>query len=126
MAHKIDWTTLYIEATPLSDIVSCAANTLTTIQTLTLPAGKWRICWMVRGFYSTSSVATISYGHLYKGSTELQSIAINAISDGAARFQIVGSYSETISASKTYTSRVTPPAAGTVSPTSYLYALRVG
>lgn len=129
-ADKIDWNAFYVSADTLSSDESYTANTNTDVQTITLPAGKWRINWAVRGFFSATANTTAT-ASLYQGSTSIQSvkanIAASTSTDSTARFLIHNSYEITLAASATIKTVVSSATAGTVSAgSSYLYAMRVG
>ena len=129
-ADKIDYATFYVRADTLSSDMSYTANTNTDVQTITLPAGKWRINWAVRGFYSSTTLTTAT-AYLYQDSSSIQSIKTNVPAstntESTARFIIHNSYEITLSVSATIKTVVFSANAGTVSAeSSYLYAMRVG
>lgn len=125
-SDKIDWTTLYKSATPLSATLPIQANTETDVQRLALPAGKWRVFWAVRGYGDTSRVDMI-YAGLKVDGDKVQNIVVNAASNGIARPYISCSYELNTTGLKTVKTYITMPMAGNVSAeTSYLFALRVG
>ena len=120
---KLDYSALYISATPLAGNKSTNANTKTEIQSLTLPAGKWRVTYLIRGFYSGSNPLVDSF--LNDGSSDLIELAINAGFSGSdARFEVIATKEITLSGTKTLKSMITTPSAATVSPTSDLFAFR--
>lgn len=125
-SDKIDWTTLYKSATPLSATLPIQANTETDVQRLNLPAGKWRIFWAVRGYGDISRVDMI-YAGLKVDGDKVQSLAVNAATNGIARPYISCSYELNTTGLNTVKTYITMPMAGNVSvETTYLFALRVG
>lgn len=123
---KIDWATLYKSATPLSALLPVNANTETTVQTFTLPAGKWRIFWAVRG-YGDYTQADIVFAGLKSNGNNVQRIGENIATTGALRPNIASSYEANITSSTTFSTFVTMPMSGYISvETTYLFALRVG
>ena len=123
---KINWTTLYKSATPLSATLPIQANTETDVQRLNLPAGKWRIFWAVRGYGDSSRVEMI-YAGLKVDGDKVQNLAVNAAANGAVRPYISCSYELNTTGLKTVKTYITMPMAGNVSvETTYLFALRVG
>lgn len=120
----------YREAALPSGNINLPANTLTQVQTLTLPAGVWRICYMIRGYYSGNPAIVETF--LYdENNTSILDVAINApVAYGTtdARWQAVGSPVVSVaSGTKTYKTMVRCSIAGTISGTrGYLYAFRVG
>ena len=125
-SDKVDWTTLYKSATPLSATLPVNANTETTVQSFTLPAGKWRIFWAVRG-YGDLSQNDIVYAGLKANGNNVQNIGENIATTGTLRPNIASSYEANVTSSTTFSTFTTMPMAGNVSvePT-YLFALRVG
>lgn len=125
-SSKIDWTSLYKSATPLSSTLPVNANTETSVQSFTLPAGKWRVFWAVRSYGDTSRVDMI-YAGLKVDGDNVQNIVVNAATNGVARPYISCSYELNTTGSKTVETYITMPMAGNVSAeTTYLFALRVG
>lgn len=123
---KIDWATLYKSATQLSATMPINANTETDIQSFTLPAGKWRIFWAVRGYGDTSRVDMI-YAGLKVDDDNVQNLVVNAATNGVARPYISCSYELNTTGLKTVKTYIKMPMAGNVSAeTTYLFALRVG
>lgn len=125
-SDKIDWTTLYKSATPLSATLTIQANTETDVQRLNLPAGKWRIFWAVRGYGDSSQVDMI-YAGLKVDGDKVQNLVANAATNGIARPYISCSYELNTTGLKTVKTYIMMPMAGNVSvETTYLFALRVG
>ena len=126
-SDKIDWATLYKSATPLSATLSVQANTETDVQSLTLPAGKWRVFWAVRSYGASAQNDTI-YAGLKVDGDKVQNLAANdAVSGGTLRPYISCSYEANITATSTVSTYVTMAMQGNVSvETTYLFALRVG
>lgn len=123
---KIDFTTLYKSATPLSATLPIQANTETDVQRLNLPAGKWRIFWAIRGYGDLSQVGVISAGLKVDGD-KVQSLAVNDATTGILRPYISCSYGLNTTGLKTVKTYISMPMAGNVSvETTYLFALRVG
>lgn len=116
----------YRDAETPAGNITLPANTITTVQSMILPAGVWRICYMVRGFYTGNPLLVESY--LYEGNTQVFDLAANAPTIGTdARWQIVASVKVAPSANTTYTTRVRCSVAGTISGgRCYMYAFRVG
>lgn len=127
-SDKIDWTTLYKSATPLSATLPINANTETDLQRFNLPAGKWRIFWAVRGYGGENAQTSMIYAGLIVDGNKVQSIAVNAVAVGGIwRPNISSSYELDITGLKTVKTYITMPMAGNVSTdTTYLFALRVG
>lgn len=127
-SDKIDWTTLYKSATPLSATLPVNANTETTVQSFTLPAGKWRIFWAVRGYGGKSAQNDMIHAGLEANGNKVQNLAVNAAEVvGTWRPYISCSYEANITSSTTFSTYITMPMAGNVSvETTYLFALRVG
>ena len=125
---KIDWTTLYKSATPLSATLPVNANTETYVQRFNLPAGKWRIFWAVRGYGGENAQTNMIYVGLIVDGNKVQSIAENIASVGGIwRPNISSSYELDTTGLKTVKTYITMPMAGNVSTdTTYLFALRVG
>lgn len=125
---KIDWTTLYKAANPLSATLPVNANTETTVQSFTLPAGKWRIFWAVRGYGGENAQIDMIYAGLKANGDKVQSLAVNAVATGGIwRPYISCSYEANITSSTTFSTYITMPMAGNISAeTTYLFALRVG
>ena len=120
----------YREATLPSGNISLPANTLTQVQTLTLPVGIWRICYMIRGYYSGNSVL-VETQLLDENNTLVLDMAVNApVPTGStdARWQAVASPVVSIeSGTKTYKTMARCAIAGTISGSrGYLYAFRIG
>lgn len=125
-SNKIDWTTLYESATPLSATLPIQANTETDVQRFNLPAGKWRIFWTVRGYGDSTQVDMI-YAGLKANGDKVQNLVVNAATNGIARPYISCSYEANITSSTTFSTYIIMPMAGNVSAeTTYLFALRVG
>ena len=127
-SDKINWTTLYKSATPLSATLPAKANTETTVQSFTLPAGKWRVFWAVRSYGGENAKTTTIFGGLKVNGVKVQNIAINdSAPDGIWRPYISCSYEANITSSTTFSTYITMPMEGSISvePT-YLFALRVG
>ena len=127
-SDKIDWTTLYKSATPLSATLPINANTETTVQSFTLPAGKWRIFWSVRGYGGENAQTDMIYAGLKANGNKVQNLAVNAVAIGGIwRPYISCSYEANITSSTTFSTYITMPMAGNISAeTTYLFALRVG
>ncbi len=122
---KLDFTTLYKSASVLGSDLSVTANTKTAVQTLILPVGKWRIIYLVRGFYQGNDPFVDSF--LNNGSSDIVELAINAGMSGTdARYEVLGSAEVDINAQTTYKSMIKTPVASTVSKTSFLFAFRIG
>lgn len=125
-SYKVDFSTLYKSATPLSATLPINADTETTVQSFALPAGKWRVFWAVRGYGDTSRVEMI-YAGLKVDGDKVQSLVVNAATNGVARPYISCSYEANITATSTFSTYVMMPMAGNISAeTTYLFALRVG
>lgn len=125
-SNKVDFTTLYESATPLSDTLPIQANTETDVQWLNLPAGKWRIFWAVRGYGETTRVDMI-YAGLKVDGDKVQNLVVNAATNGVARPYISCSYELNTTGLRTVKTYITMPMASNVSAeTTYLFALRVG
>lgn len=126
-SDKIDWATLYKSATPLSATLSVQANTETDVQSLTLPAGKWRVFWGVRSYGASAQNDTI-YAGLKVDGDKVQNLAVNdAVSGGTLRPYISCSYEANITATSTLSTYITMGMSSNVSvETTYLFALRVG
>lgn len=125
-SDKVDFTTLYKSATPLSALLPVNANTETDVQSFTLPAGKWRIFWAVRGYGDLTQTDIVTAGLKVDGEG-VQSIAENIATTGALRPNISSSYELNTTGLKTVKTYVKMPMAGNVSAeTTYLFALRVG
>lgn len=127
-SDKIDWATLYKSATPLSATLPIQANTEDTVQSFTLPAGKWRIFWAVRGYGGENAQTDMIYAGLKANGNKVQSLAVNAVAIvGIWRPYISCSYEANITSSTTFSTYITMPMAGNISAeTTYLFALRVG
>ena len=123
---KIDWTTLYKSATPLSATLPVQANAETTVQSFTLPAGKWRVFWAIRG-YGDYAQNNITYGGLKVNGDKVQNLAVNDATTGVLRPYISCSYEVNITTTSTVSTYITMVMQGNVSvETTYLFALRVG
>lgn len=123
---KIDFTQLYKSATPLSATLPVQAQTETDVQSFSLPAGKWRIFWSVRG-YGDYHQADITYAGLKANGVKVQSLAVNDATTGTLRPYISCSYEANITSSTTFSTYVQMVMAGNISvETTYLFALRVG
>ncbi len=126
MSHSVDFTTFYKAATPLSATLPVQANKETAVQSFTLPAGKWRIFWAVRG-YGDWGQDDIVFGILKANGNNVQRLGENIATTGTLRPNISSSYEANITSSTTFSTHVTMPMAGYVSAeTTYLFALRVG
>lgn len=125
---KIDWTTLYKSATPLSAMLPAQANKETTVQSFSLPAGKWRVFWSVRGYGGENAQPSIIFGGLKANGDKVQTIAINDSGpDGIWRPYISCSYEANIASSTTFSTYITVSMESSISvDTTYLFALRVG
>ena len=120
----------YREAALPSGNINLPANTLTQVQTLTLPVGIWRVCYMVRGYYSGNQ-AIVETQLLDENDTLVLDMAVNApVPSGTtdARWQAIASPVVHVSSgTKTYRTMVRCAIAGTISGSrSYLYAFRIG
>ena len=127
-SDKINWTTLYKSATSLSATLPINANTETTVQSLTLPVGKWRIFWAVRGYGGENAQTDVIYAGLKANGNKVQNLAVNVVAAvGTWRPYISCSYEANITSSTTVSTYIIMPMAGNVSTeTTYLFALRVG
>ena len=125
---KVDWTTLYKSATPLSATLSVQANKETTVQSFTLPAGKWRVFWAVRGFGGENAKIDMVNAGIKANGDKVQNLTVNAVAAvGTWRPYISCSYEANITSSTTFSTFVFMPMDGNVSAeTTYLFALRVG
>ena len=125
-SDKVDFTTLYKSATPLSATLPVQAQTETAVQSFSLPAGKWRIFWSVRG-YGDYHQADTTFAGLKANGVNVQSLAVNDATTGALRPYISCSYEANTTSSTTFSTYVKMVMAGNVSAeTTYLFALRVG
>lgn len=123
---KISLGSLFVAAPTLSSQKSVAANSYTDSQTITLGAGTWMVLWMIRGFGDSSATQYVT-GRLVEGSTEKQSVVINAPSqNNTVRFQVIGGCIVTPTASTVYKAQLNTPIASYISTSSYLYAIRIG
>ena len=123
---KIDLATLYKTATPLSATLPIQANTETDVQSFSLPAGKWRIFWAVRG-YGDYHQADITFAGLKSNGVKVQNLGVNDATTGTLRPYISCSYEANITSSTTFSTYVRMVMSGNVSAeTTYLFALRVG
>ena len=123
---KIDFTKLYKSATPLSATLPVQAQIETDVQSFSLPAGKWRIFWSVRG-YGDYHQADTTFAGLKENGVNVQSLAVNGVTIGALRPYISCSYEANITSSTTFSTYVKMVMAGNISvETTYLFALRVG
>lgn len=127
-AGALDFANLYLEADSLSELVECPQDATTTIQTLSLPVGRWRVEYMMRGYgTATGNSGFIVTGGVYDGETTDHEVITNFASDGVTgRGEIVGSAMINVLSPATVTSRVNPAKRITVAVNAYLYALRVG
>lgn len=117
---------LFVAAPALSSQKSVAANTDTDSQTITLGSGTWMVSWMIRGYGDSSATQYIT-GKLVEGSTERQSVVINAPSqNNTVRFQVIGGCIVTPTANTVYKTQLNTPIASYISTSSYLYAIRIG
>lgn len=125
-SDKVDWTTLYKTATPLSATLPVQANSETDVLSFTLPAGKWRIFWAVRG-YGDSAQTDMVYAGLKADGEKVQSLVENIATTGALRPYISCSYELNTTDLKTVKTYIQMPMDGSISvDTTYLFALRVG
>ena len=125
-SDKVDWATLYKSATPLSATLPVQAQTETAVQSFSLPAGKWRIFWSVRGYGDYTQV-DITFAGLKANGVNVQSLAVNDATTGALRPYISCSYEANITSPTTFSTYVKMVMVGNVSAeTTYLFALRVG
>lgn len=125
-SDKIDFTKLYKSATPLSATLPVQAQTETAVQSFSLPAGKWRIFWSVRG-YGDYHQADTTFAGLKANGVNVQSLAVNGVTTGALRPYISCSYEANITSPTTFSTYVKMVMVGNVSAeTTYLFALRVG
>lgn len=125
-SNKIDWAALYKSATPLSSTLPVQAQKETAVQSFTLPAGKWRIFWAVRG-YGDYHQADITFAGLKANRVKVQSLGVNDATTGTLRPYISCSYEANITSSTAFSTYVTMVMAGNVSAeTTFLFALRVG
>ena len=125
-SDKIDFTKLYKSATPLSATLPVKAQTETAVQSFSLPAGKWRIFWSVRG-YGDYHQADTTFAGLKANGVNVQSLAVNCATTGTLRPYISCSYEANITSPTTFSTYVKMVMAGNVSAeTTYLFALRVG
>ena len=125
-SDKVDFTTLYKSATPLSATLPVQAQIETDVQSFSLPAGKWRIFWSVRG-YGDYHQADTTFAGLKANGVNVQSLAVNDATTGTLRPYISCSYEANITSSTTFSTYVKMVMAGNVSAeTTYLFALRVG
>ena len=129
-ADMIDFSTMYVSApTPASNVA--VNNTKTDIQSITLGAGKWRVCWGYRYAHSTPSTKYIETG-LRWGTTDLLSSATNVPVDGNGDCRVLIAQSMEVNPTGpvTYSSWINNAPAnanGNCPNTScYLYALRIG
>ena len=127
-SDKVDFTTLYKSATPLSALLPVNANTETTVQSFSLPAGKWRIFWAVRGYGGENAQTNMIYAGLIVDGNKVQSLAENIASVGGTwRPNISSSYELDVAGLRVVKTYIILPMAGNVSAdTTYLFALRVG
>lgn len=125
-SDKVDFTTLYKSATPLSATLPVQAQIETDVQSFSLPAGKWRIFWSVRG-YGDYHQADTTFAGLKENGVKVQNLAVNGVTIGALRPYISCSYEANITSPTTFSTYVKMVMAGYVSAeTTYLFALRVG
>ena len=102
------------------------AETETAVQSFTLPAGKWRIFWAVRGYGNYSQVGFV-YAGLKVDGNKMQNLTVNSATNGVLRPYISCSYEANITSSTTFSTYVVMPMAANISvETTYLFALRVG
>lgn len=124
-SNKIDWTTFYRSAPTLSGDVTTTASTDTVIQTMTLPAGKWRVSFMVRGYISgTSNI--INTAKIFNGNSEVYSVPNSWTLADNIRGQTVGSTELTLTSDTTITTRFNASRSASIGTASYLYAFRIG
>ena len=125
-SDKVDFTTLYKSATPLSATLPVQAQIETDVQSFSLPAGKWRIFWSIRG-YGDYHQADTTFAGLKENGVKVQNLAVNGVTIGALRPYISCSYEANITSSTTFSTYAKMVMAGNVSAeTTYLFALRVG
>lgn len=125
-SSKIDFTQLYKSATPLSATLPVQAQTETDVQSFSLPAGKWRIFWSVRGYGDYTQV-DITFAGLKANGVKVQNLAVNDATTGTLRPYISCSYEANITSPTTFSTYVKMVMAGNISvDTTYLFALRVG
>ena len=104
---------------------SIPALTKTTVQSISLPAGTWRISWGVRS-YGASSNNEIIYGGLTVASTDAQAIAANVVQIGGTfRTLIANEYDATLTGTTTVSTVITMPAGYASKDGSYLKAIRI-
>ena len=126
MSHSVDFTTFYKAATPLSALLPVPAQTETAVQSFSLPAGKWRIFWAVRG-YGDYHQADITFAGLKADGVKEQNLGANDATTGTLRPYISCSYEANTTSSTTFSTYVKMAMAGSISvETTYLFALRVG
>ncbi len=127
-AGALDFPSLYLEADTLADIIVCPQGVSTTIQTLNLPVGKWRVEYMMRGYGETTGDSGILVtGGVYEGASADHEIITNLASDGdVARGEIIGSATISVLSPTAITSKVNPSKRITITDNAYIYATRVG
>ena len=123
---------LYVSAAALSADLTLTNGNTTTIQTITLTSGTWRLCWGYR-VAAIMSGTKFFYTGISSGSTIYQT-ALNMTADNdyaSARVMVNQSYEITTSTSMTINTYVNLPA-GTITSngsitaqTAYFYALKV-
>lgn len=125
---KIDWSTIYVSAPQPSENVSIGG--LVDVQTITLSAGKWRVCWGYRYAHVKSTVEYIESG-LRWGNNALTTAAINVPVDssGNGRVMISQSFEVNPGGPTTYSSFVNAGPASVTgacrADTCFLYAIKV-
>ena len=132
-APKLDFSDMYLAAPALSDNVN--VGTRPVIQTLTLPAGKWRVFAQLRLSVANIGANTtrLYYFGLFVGSsTVAMEVPANVSGDteGSGRQWASYSYELTTSSSTQVKSFVTYSSTGSASVTSSsypaLFAIRIG
>jgi hypothetical protein len=126
-AGALDFPNLYLEAEQPASIISVPAGATVDIQTLTLPAGKWRVTYMVRVYGSSTEHKVVDAG-LTIGGVTTYSIAANCTRiSNTFRGEIIGSTVLDLVSSTAVTSTCHLDGVSCDVPTSvYMYAFRVG
>lgn len=128
-AGALDFANLHLEAEPVQAEINCPDGVLTTIQTLDLPVGTWRVSYLMRGYALTSGNTGLRVsGGVYEGTSVDYEINTNFASSGdAVRGEVTGEVTITVASPTTITSKVMPygKALG-ISTSAYLSATRVG
>lgn len=128
-AGALDFANLYLEADPIAASITCPRDVLTTIQTLDLPVGQWRVSYLMRGYTSTSGNSGLMVsGGIYEGDATDYEIVTNFASTGdTIRGEVTGEATITVTSPTTIASRVRPYGKPLdVSANAYLCADRVG